>query len=60
MSESTVHEQRTCPTGVTIHDPRTDELRFQERWTVIDKGQFRTLRLTLARGVLIDETREGA
>lgn len=40
------------PTGVTIHDPRTDTLRDEREWTVLDKGQFRTLRLRVGRGVL--------
>ncbi len=41
------------PTGVTIHDPRTDELRTQAAWTVVDDdGSLRTLRLRVARGVL--------
>lgn len=44
---------RSLPTGVTIHDARTDTLRHDSEWTVLlEDGERATLRLRLARAVL--------
>lgn len=47
---------RREPRGVVIHDPRSDTLRADATWTVLDDdGSLRTLHLRLARGRLLPE-----
>lgn len=43
------------PTGVTVEDRETGQLRHETEWTVLDKGRFRVLRLRVGRGVIRDE-----